>query len=304
MEFPAGHYRFRAGSDDGVRFWIDDKLLIDQWHGEPHTLYSIDVDLGSGEHTLRLEYFEAQLAASLSLNWEKDPDVVTRMECIRPYASLLDWWAGDGDGSNDRLGPALSLENGVKFTPGVVAQALLFESKLNGTPAYAPVVPFDQRLKNLPRFTIETWVLLEATAPGEKDPQRIQLQDKAINSVERFVSLGNNAVLRKEGDGSLHFYVNIEGGLRQVRSEKVLPRGEFIHVAGVYDGTWMVLYWNGKKVGALEVSGEVAPFNDLYLSSDAEPLFGILDEVSIYNTALSEGELMAIYTAGPFGKCK
>ncbi len=305
MEFPAGHYRFRVGSDDGVRLWVDDQLLINQWHAQPFTVYAADIDLTGGPHALRLEYFETQLTANLTLTWEKDPDVVIRMECIRPYASMLDWWAGDGDGSNDRLGPSLMTNNnGVTFVPGIVAEAFNFESLPGTEPGVATNKVLDERLINLQRLTIETWVRLDATTPGDVDQNRNHLQEKALDSIERFVSLGNKAVLRKDADGRLNFFMTIGGEFRHIWSPGPMPRGEFIHVAGVYDGKWMILYRNGEKVAAFEITGDVANEGNLDLSSATEPLFGMLDEVSIYDKPLSEGEIKAIYTAGPFGKCK
>ena len=53
-------------------------------------------------------------------------------------------------------------------------------------------------------------------------------------------------------------------------------------MAGTYDGAWMVLYWNGKKVSAKEVTGSVGGGNSITLSSNKKPLFGSLDEVSLY----------------------
>jgi uncharacterized protein YraI len=58
VPFNAGTYRFNLSGDDGVRLYIDNILVIDQWHGESLTLYSIDVALSSGLHTLRVEYFQ------------------------------------------------------------------------------------------------------------------------------------------------------------------------------------------------------------------------------------------------------
>jgi serine/threonine protein kinase len=305
MDFPAGHYRFRAGGDDGVRLWVDDQLLLNQWHAEPFTVYAADIDLTGGMHALRLEYFETQLSADLALTWEKDPDVVVKMECVRPYDNMVDWWAGDGDGSNDQLGPSLITNNhGVTFVPGIVADGFNFESLPGTEPGVATNKFVDERLINLQRLTIETWVRLDATTPGDVDQNRLHLQEKALDSIERFVTLGNKAVLRKDADGRLNFYMTIGGEFRHIWSPGPMPRGEFIHVAGVYDGTWMILYRNGEKVGALEITGEVLNEGNLELSSANEPLFGMLDEVSIYDEPLSEGQIKAIYMAGPFGKCK
>jgi uncharacterized protein YraI len=59
LPFSAATYRFTLAGDDGVRLFIDNALVIDQWHIEAVTAYSIDVPLAAGLHTLRVEYFES-----------------------------------------------------------------------------------------------------------------------------------------------------------------------------------------------------------------------------------------------------
>ena len=54
----AGDYRFTATVDDGVRLWVDDQLLIDQWEQHPASTYTKDVTLGAGYHAIRMEYRE------------------------------------------------------------------------------------------------------------------------------------------------------------------------------------------------------------------------------------------------------
>ena len=53
----AGNYRFSFDVDDGVRFWVDNMLLIDEWHPGSGT-YSSSTYLGEGHHTLVVEYIE------------------------------------------------------------------------------------------------------------------------------------------------------------------------------------------------------------------------------------------------------
>ena len=33
VDFNEGFYRFSINADDGVRFWIDGKFVLDEWHG-------------------------------------------------------------------------------------------------------------------------------------------------------------------------------------------------------------------------------------------------------------------------------
>jgi uncharacterized protein YgiM (DUF1202 family) len=67
--FQAATYRFTLAGDDGVRLFIDDLPVIDQWHVESLTAYSIDVPLSAGIHTLRVEYFQAGGQAAVRLDY-------------------------------------------------------------------------------------------------------------------------------------------------------------------------------------------------------------------------------------------
>jgi hypothetical protein len=59
-----GEYVFELTSDDGVRLYLDDKLLIDNWDiHEPET-DEVTVKLG-GNHSLRIEHFDAGGFATL-----------------------------------------------------------------------------------------------------------------------------------------------------------------------------------------------------------------------------------------------
>jgi LysM repeat protein len=67
--FIGGSYRFTATADDGIRVWVDDKLIIDQWHATSARTYVADVDVGEGDHTLKIEYFEEKGDAVCQLRW-------------------------------------------------------------------------------------------------------------------------------------------------------------------------------------------------------------------------------------------
>lgn len=65
----AGTYTLAVESDDGVRVWVDDALMIDDWNGHFVTRTEVEVVLPSEPVSLRVEYFEIDLAASLRLSW-------------------------------------------------------------------------------------------------------------------------------------------------------------------------------------------------------------------------------------------
>lgn len=66
----SGTYRFHVESDDGVRFWLDGALLIDEWHPASGNDYEVDVALDANSaHLLELDYFEEAGDARIHLTW-------------------------------------------------------------------------------------------------------------------------------------------------------------------------------------------------------------------------------------------
>lgn len=70
----AGTYRFHLRSDDGVRFWLNNTLLIDQWRDAANTTFTVDQVLSAGNHTLRIEYYENIGTAQIQFWWERPGD--------------------------------------------------------------------------------------------------------------------------------------------------------------------------------------------------------------------------------------
>ncbi|QHS58193.1 DUF5977 domain-containing protein [Chitinophaga agri] len=65
-----GKYTFITKSDDGVRFYMNDSLLIDHWGGHPPTDDSVSVNLIAEElYNVRLEYKQEKERAVMTLSW-------------------------------------------------------------------------------------------------------------------------------------------------------------------------------------------------------------------------------------------
>jgi len=66
----SGHFIFDLISDDGVRFWLDDKLVIDHWtdHAPESREYEIQLVAGK-EYKIKIEYYENGGGAVCKLGW-------------------------------------------------------------------------------------------------------------------------------------------------------------------------------------------------------------------------------------------
>ncbi|HUT21037.1 MAG TPA: PA14 domain-containing protein, partial [Anaerolineae bacterium] len=71
VSLEAGLYRFRATVDDGIRVFLDSVLIIDSWRDGGQRELSADRQVGAGNHTLRVEYYERAGLAVARFRWEK-----------------------------------------------------------------------------------------------------------------------------------------------------------------------------------------------------------------------------------------
>ncbi len=65
-----GRYTFYTLSDDGVRLWIDNKLILDNWTSHTLTQNLTKINLEKGKlYDIRLEYYQKFGDAVISLQW-------------------------------------------------------------------------------------------------------------------------------------------------------------------------------------------------------------------------------------------
>ncbi len=65
-----GNYTFYARSDDGVRVWVDNRLIIDEWLPVQDQTFQASQSLSAGQHDIRVEYYEDIQFARVQFWWE------------------------------------------------------------------------------------------------------------------------------------------------------------------------------------------------------------------------------------------
>jgi single-stranded DNA-binding protein len=105
--FQEGTYRFTVTADDGVRLFVDGRVVIDQWHDQAATQYSVNLPLsGSAAHTIRMEYYERSGHATAILNWERVNTANAFMGAYYPNTTL------SGTPARTRMDPAINFDWG------------------------------------------------------------------------------------------------------------------------------------------------------------------------------------------------
>ena len=183
--------------------------------------------------------------------------------------------AGDVSGNNNTG----TLANGPTWVSGVAGHALLFD----GTDDSVDVLS-SLNLANI--FTLSAWV----------NPATTFTDFRAI-LVKNYKYYLYSSVAGYCGNGSPL------GGFAEITNNTVcqpgpLPINAWTHLALTSDGSKLTLYRNGATVATGSVSETLSPTAgslQIGASQYGENFQGLIDEVSIYNRALSTTEIQAIY---------
>jgi hypothetical protein len=234
--------------------------------------------------------------------------VIVPGSCLPAAAGLIGWWPGDGN-ANDVVGPDNGTLNGgaTATAVGEVGQAFNFD----GTNSYVSIP--DSPILRPANFTIETWVLfnsLNSAGSGGSpagDQYLVFKQNTRTSDFEGF----DLSKTRVAGGDVFRFLVSSASAqTAEIDSATFLTTGVWYHVAAVRGPNFTQLYVNGHLERQMTVSFPqdygVLP---VYFGTSGQSywdhkLEGSLDEVSLYNRALSSSEVAAIYAAGAGGKCK
>lgn len=71
VTFSPGMYRFNVQSDDGVRVWLEDRLVMDHWRPMSYEYHYVDGIYLEGTHRIKVEYFERAGGARIHFWWER-----------------------------------------------------------------------------------------------------------------------------------------------------------------------------------------------------------------------------------------
>jgi len=209
--------------------------------------------------------------------------------CTNPPSGLVGWWPADGNTLDIVGGNNGTLTNGATFAAGLVGEAFSFTTANEGV-----VIPYtpSQDLSQMPAWTIDAWI--NPVSFNNQTYPTIYAQG-VFN-----VSLGLNSQT-----GALESWIDNQNQLIGTIS---VPVGRWSHVDLVYDGTNRTFFINGNPAGSgtapvITPEPSVASIGIVegysYSSFD-----GLIDELSIFNRALSSTEIQSIYNAASAGMCR
>jgi hypothetical protein len=149
-------------------------------------------------------------------------------------------------------------------------------------------------------FTLAAWIYLEAI--GENNEGGIIWKENYDGKERSYAIL----VRKDSGTPIIRFLrsksgLNWMGGLLDTSGSYPIPYNEWCHVVGTYDGSSMKVYKDGQVIGQIESSGityestATLKIGDLDPGYLPRPFNGLIDNVRIYDRALSELEIQELY---------
>jgi len=208
-------------------------------------------------------------------------------------AGMVALWKADGNAADSIGGNNGTLMNGVSFDRGAAGNAFSFNGdkqyvEVPGNPAITPTGP----------FTATAWIKY-VKLTGSRGAAVLAKGADAEAPVDWAMTVADSHKLRP--------HANVGNSWVYFDCATTLKPDVWYHVALVYDGLNLQGYVNGAMDGTRPVSGKLqATDNSLKIGSYApvngtmsKAFFaGEIDEVALFDRALSAGEIKTIYKAG------
>lgn len=217
-------------------------------------------------------------------------------------SGLVSWWRADGD-TLDATGANPAVGGGQTYTPGRSGQAFQFDGISQSVAA-----PGSPSLDEWSQFTLEAWMKLDQTAdvpnapPGRMVINRVGNPSDHVNFNQGyqfgFWNNASNLVLAFNTNGQAW-----PGFVTEAVLPEPLPTNVWLHYAATYDHNAAVLYLNGvpratNVIGPATVARSSSTFRIGMDDNGNCPFPGSVDDVRVYNRALSKDEI-AWLAGGP-----
>ncbi len=193
----------------------------------------------------------------------------------------------------DRAGANNGTAMNVALVPGRVGQAFRF----TGTNVID--IPFATALVPMNGLTFEYWMYRDGA----------QIQWARVGGIQVDHSPNSTWLFGVSTAQGVYFGAFKNQNQAFVDGSQAIPNRAWTHIAGTWDGALMRVYINGvvqPDVAAITppLNNSAVPFRIGRGSTNNVGFRGDIDELTLYDRALTPLEIQAIAAAGSLGKCK
>jgi Concanavalin A-like lectin/glucanases superfamily len=233
----------------------------------------------------------------------------TAQICVQPPSGLVSWWPGDGNTNDIADGNNGTLSGGATFAQGEVGQAFDFNSS-----GAEVLVPHNANQNPGAQISVDAWIYIPNPLVGFTTASIINKRSPGNNEGYTFELVNGFAGDARNNfqpvNNGLQFEITTPNGsfVNAITASNVIGSGQWYFVAGTYDGSAVKVFVNGSLVASKSITGSIDPVSDDLVIGrnivNGLSFPGLIDEVELFNRALSATEIQAIYLASTKGKCK
>jgi alpha-tubulin suppressor-like RCC1 family protein len=254
-------YTFSTFTDDGIRVWVDGQLIIDKWIDQGPTEHKGEINLVAGRsYDLKIEYYEVGGSAICQFFWQSASQVYEAVPASCLSQNMVSLTTGH-DGISEG---ALDFDGVTSFVhrPSLTA------------------VPDSQ-------MTFTAWIKTSGVNGT------IFTMGRSANNIH------GEQLLSVDANGRLNYWDwNNTYGLNGVSSTVTINSGSWRHIAFVKNGGSGTYYVDGQPAGTVTGANVSHVATDFVLGKDLRSnsafFNGAMDEVRVYNRALSAAEILEI----------
>jgi hypothetical protein len=233
--------------------------------------------------------------------------------CYTPATAPVSWWKGDDDATDHMGNNPGTLKNGASFALGEVNDAFTF----NGSNQYVLIgepVPADLQIQN--NFTLSSWIYVTSYPAnvGSGPWQYIFGSEGANNGIGLFLAGLVSSSYTGVPPGGIDLDIGNGSTTYSVITKTQIPLNQWVLVTATATANNPAqIYYNGVLQPAMTPSGETVWNGTVGYTGNAFAIGqylpanyafnGLIDEVQIYNAALTTTDVQGIYNAGNAGVC-
>lgn len=271
VNFPTpGVWTFRAGADDGIRVWVDNTLIIDEWHGSPngYAVYQNTLNqLTAGNHVLKVEYYEATGLAGVQVRWSQGAGTAT---------------TGTGTAAEPTPEPVKPI-----YAAVTASELNVRQGPGRGYPSFAKIV-YPENYVVLGAVPDMSWIkiVLDDGREGWVSNEWVWLWSKEDNFVKKIPRLdvplmpGSDPTVVEPGPvdvrGTAIDTLRLRDGASLVAAQVIgsVPQGQPLTIeAQNYNGAWLLVSFDGIRgwVSTPWVRFTQGSIRDLVISNEVVP---------------------------------
>jgi len=231
------------------------------------------------------------------------PTPIQDDSCVTPPSGLVGWWKGDGNTLDSSGLGNNGVAVNITYTNGIVGQAFACDPENYPYGTYNAV-----DIPDSPAYVLTNALTIEGWIRPRGDGYCILSRGDNRTGLDPYV-------LSMQGNHTLDFFIE-DGSGNSAFVGTELNYNQWYYVAATWDGSTgtMSIYTNGVLAG--QIVTDVRPLGELIPEDHPGvgignvndgfnnfPFTGDIDEISLYNRALTAFEVQAIYRAGSAGKC-